>query len=222
LIGIGFLIKVEKWDSEFASFSLFMAMDPIKGITCGVIHMLVKQNLGDFRVRLEALKQVAWNPILLPTILVELRMAKIPLSLTQVRNEVYKIEKTLGTHKNYRHLATHTEWGYYSRGEEVWNREGFEESAGELTSLAADCALFESKCQINLRLLAWIQEMNNLLSPKFIGQSNSLNADPNTAMDGKIEFMRSGLENNIIRSVYLGQRAQVQVQAVSSALNIKP
>lgn len=213
-----FVFKTEIFDSEFASFSLFLATDEVKQTTCGVLHLLLKEDLTKFRVRLEALRQLAWNPIPVLTLLVELRMVKYPAILTKMRDDVYKIEKTLGTHKNYQHKATHTEWGYYARGDEVWKREGFEESAGELTSLAADCARLESKCRVYLKCLSWIQGLTDELLSKLAVNSDSVMTKLTTAMNIKIGFTRDRLENDMNRSVYLGQRAQIQVQAVSIGL----
>ncbi|KAH0542499.1 hypothetical protein FGG08_003095 [Glutinoglossum americanum] len=215
----GFIIKPEMWDSEVTNFSLLMVTNPSSGTTCGVLHMLLKAELQQVRKRLDALRKIAWNPMLLPTILVELRTKSIPNNLSKIRTAVYETEKVIGTHKNYEHKSTHARWGYYAQGREVWDREGFESSAGELTSLASHCVLLESKCQINLRLLQWIEEMDNALPLGAAGQRAGPGAQPKAALSGKIAFMRNGLENNRIRSEYLGKRAQVQVQACLSIMS---
>src|SRR5204862_6712341 len=94
----GFVIKPEKWDSDLTNFSLSMAFCPSTGLTCGVLHMLLKSELEFIVGRLEALKHIAWHPLLLPMVLMELRTESIPKDL---RYALYRIEKTTGTHKNY-------------------------------------------------------------------------------------------------------------------------
>jgi hypothetical protein len=110
--------------------------------------------------RLEGLKQIAWHPLLLPTILLELRTESIAPDLMKLRSALYRVEKDNGTHKNYQDREHHRKAGYYATGPAVWKRESFDSTPGILTSIASDCALFDAKCQINDELLDWIEEMN--------------------------------------------------------------
>ena len=126
----------------------------------------------------------------------------------------------LGSHKNYQNSSKHVEWGHYDCGDAVWEREGFDGSAGVLTSLAADAAQFESQCSMNLGFLSWTDEMHkaNLL----ISSTNALSSDTASSLTSKIAFMKSCLENGRIRCGYLGRRAEIAVQQVSlSPSNIR-
>lgn len=84
----------------------------------------------------------------------------MPDKLEEIRIQLYETEKRIGSHKNYQHKETHTRWGYYARGEDVWKREGFDAAGGELTSMVSDCVMLESKAQLYARLLNWIEEMH--------------------------------------------------------------
>jgi hypothetical protein len=177
--------------------------------------MLLKSELEFMMERLEALKHLAWHPLLLPLVLVELRTGGTPNDLMKVRDSLYRIEKTTGTHKNYHRQSHHEGRGYYARGDEVWNRSEFELAPGELTSIASDCALFDARCQINEQLLNWIGEMNEALSAEVTDPQTGFLVQSKTLLNEKISFMKTSLKNNRIRSLYLGKRAEVQVQAVS-------
>lgn len=98
---------------------------------------------------------------------------------------------------------THSKWGYYAQGEEVWNREGFNGASGGLTSIVAECVRLETKSQIYSGLLEWISQE----------QSHVLVASVD--MNARTSFARRDVENSRIRSEYLGRRAQSDVQAVS-------
>jgi hypothetical protein len=183
--------------------------------------MLLKAELNQTLDRLKSLKEIAWYPLLLPTILLELRTHSIAPDLMKVRRALYKVEKDNGTHKNYQDREHHRNAGYYATGPAVWKREGFDSMPGILTSIASDCALFGAKCQLNEELLDWLEGMNKKFSIDISDSTvsyfkNSNNPHPSSfIIDRKISVMRTWLKNNRIRSVYLGHRAEVQVQAVS-------
>ena len=211
---LGFIIKPEKWDANLANFSLSLTFSPSTGITCALLHILLKAELKQTLDRLKGLRQIAWHPLLLPMILLELRTEFIAPDLMKARLALYRVEKDNGTHKNYQDREHHRKAGYYATGPVVWKREGFDSLPGILTSIASDCALFDAKCQINEELLDWIEEMNKKFSIDISDSKTSNSYPSSTIICRKISTMRTWLKNNRIRSVYLGHRAEVQVQAV--------
>ena len=213
----GFVIKTEVFDSNCASFSLALVADLSSGRTSGILHVLLKSDLKRVKDYLtEDPKQYSHNLMTLPLLLVQLRTSTMPDKLEEIRIQLYETEKRIGSHKNYQHKETHTRWGYYARGEDVWKREGFDAAGGELTSMVSDCVMLESKAQLYARLLNWIEEMHRKVSSQSLnrGRSSSL-------LNEKIEVLKGNLELSRLRSEYLGRRADAQVQAVSLlALNV--
>jgi len=203
------VIKPEQWDADLTDFSLVMAFSPLTGRTCALLHILLKSDLEQTLNRLKALKDIAWHPLLLPLILLEHRTERMASTLSKIRTEIYSVEKTAGTHKNYQRRRHHDEAGYYAIGEKVWEREDFESTPNILTAIASDCAFLAANCEINKNMLSWIDESNSQWSKEF-GDIISC-----SVVGGKISTMRTWLQNNHTRSSYLGQRAQVQIQAVS-------
>ncbi|RDL41641.1 uncharacterized protein BP5553_01620 [Venustampulla echinocandica] len=212
----GYVIKTDKWGADLTNFSLSVAFSPSTGMTCAFLHILLKSDLKQIQDRLQALKSIAWHPLLLPLILLEQRTELAPPDLAKVRTALYKIEKTNGTHKNYQKRARHHQAGYYAWGEEVWNRQEFDSAPGDLTSMASSCALFGAKCKINERFLDWIEEMNQAFSMVITNSSTGNYSTSSSIISGKISTTRTWLKNNQDWSAYLGRRAEVQVQACLS------
>ena len=212
----GFIIKTEVFDSDCASFSLALVTDLSSGRTSGILHVLLKTDLKRIKDYItEDPKQYSHNLMALPLLLAQLRTSTMPDKLEEIRIQLYETEKRIGSHKNYQHKETHTRWGYYARGEDVWKREGFDAAGGELTSMVSDCVMLESKAQLYARLLDWIEKMHCKVLSKSLdrGRSDSL-------LNEKIWVLKGNLELSRIRSEYLGRRAEAQVQAVSlPALN---
>lgn len=207
----GFIIKTEVFDSDCASFSLALVADLSSGRTSGILHVLLKTDLKKIKDYLtEDPKQYSHNLMALPLLLAQLRTSTMPDKLEEIRIQLYETEKRIGSHKNYQHKETHTRWGYYARGEDVWKREGFDAAGGELTSMVSDCVMLESKAQLYARLLNWIEEMHRKVLSKSLNQGRS-----DSLLNEKIWVLKSNLELSRIRSEYLGRRAEAQVQAVS-------
>lgn len=161
------------------------------------------------------LKHIAWHPLLLPSLILEERMSNISPALDVIRAALWKIEKTVGTHKNYQRYEHHVILGYNAKGEDVWENKDFDASPGDLTSIACECAMLDQKCQINMRLLEWVEDKNDLFSIDVpISKLGTVISPSSFLLKGKIAAMKVGLRNYQIRSVYFGRRAEVQVQAV--------
>ncbi|KAI4212762.1 MAG: hypothetical protein LQ351_004655 [Letrouitia transgressa] len=214
---MGFIVKTQIFDSDCASFSLALITDLSSGRTSGILHVLLKTDLTRIKDSLIGdPKQYSHNLMALPLLLAQLRTSTMSDTLEEIRIQLYETEKRIGSHKNYQHKETHTRWGYYARGEDVWKREGFDAAGGELTSLVSECVLIESKAQLYARLLNWIEEMHRKALSKRLNQGRF---DP--LLDEKIWVLKGNLEHSRIRSEYLGRRAEAQVQAVSLlALNV--
>ena len=111
---LGFVIKPEKWDANLTNFSLSLIFSPSTGITCALLHILLKAELKQTLDRLKQLKEIAWQPLLLPIILLELRTESIAPDLMKIRSPLYRVEKDNGTHKNYQNREHHRKHGYYA------------------------------------------------------------------------------------------------------------
>ncbi|KAI4179895.1 MAG: hypothetical protein L6R41_007581, partial [Letrouitia leprolyta] len=206
----GLIMKTEVFDSHCTSFSLALVADLSSGRTSGILHVLLKSDLQRIKDHLtEDAKQYSRELMALPILLAQLRTSTVPDKLEEIRIQLYETEKRIGSHKNYQHKETHTRWGYYARGEDVWKREGFDAAGGELTSMVSDCVMLESKAQLYARLLDWIEEMHRKFSSKMQNQGRH---DP--LLHEKIRVLQNNLEYCRVRSEYLGRRAEAQVQNV--------
>ncbi|KAG4255427.1 hypothetical protein FPRO04_03959 [Fusarium proliferatum] len=162
----GFVVKPERWDSNLANFSISVVHSPASRVTHFVAHMLHKTDIKHLLLRLEALKALAWHPLLVPLILMEQRIEGTAEKLTLMRDSLYSVEKRTGTHKNYRNDKYHEELNHYAYGDRVWERRheqdvDFEAAPGKITSIASDCAMTEAKCQC-LNLMAQRDSALNL------------------------------------------------------------
>lgn len=212
----GFVIKTEVFDSDCASFSLALVADFSSGRISGILHVMLKDDLKRIKDYLmDAPKRYSHDCMALPLLLTQLRTSNMPNKIQEIRTQLYETEKRIGSHKNYQHKETHTRWGYYARGEEVWKREGFDAAGGELTSMVSDCVMLESKAQLYTRLLDWIGEMHR----KFPVQSLEQAGRPYPLLNEKIRVMKGNLEHCRIRSEYLGRRAEAQVQACAGIMS---
>lgn len=155
---------------------------------------------------------MALIPLLTTLLVAEFRTKNLTTQLDPVRDTQFETEKRIGTYRNYLGREGHKQWGYTAKAEEVWNREGFDDAAGVLTSLAASCAFIESKCLMYMNLLDWFQKKVEGEG----GESNKWQRSAQAVCNLKIGFLRCGLENDRLRAIHLGERAKVQVQAVST------
>ncbi|KAI5456224.1 hypothetical protein BGZ63DRAFT_429268 [Mariannaea sp. PMI_226] len=227
----GFILQPERWDSNLANFSLSVAYSPTSRVTNVVAHMLHKVDVEHLLLRLQALKSIAWHPLLVPLILVEKRIDGNSEQLTLIRNSLHAVEKRTGTHKNYHVKKRHQELQYYAYGNKVWEQRSvedveFETAPGILISIVSDCVMFEAKCLINENLLDWILGLNEALCES--GTNGEFRAVSANSIRTKISNMKTWCYNNRIRSVYLGKRAEAQMQAClnliaqrDNALNLK-
>ena len=188
-----------------------MVSNPVSGISCCIIHILLRDQLILLKNRLDSVKSIAWHPLTLPTLLIESIPPGMQNSQTELRDRLYDNERTVGTHKNYQRLDLHKERGYYSRGDEVWSRKGFNDAAAELTSVASESTSHESSCQRILQLLEWLQGIEGELSQAFPQPVQRRQSD---LINEKLKFLQTTLRTVAIRATYLANRAQVQVQAV--------
>lgn len=141
-----------------------------------------------------------------------MRIHSLPQEMHQIRQFVYRVEKTTGTHKNYlRVLGLTKSEGRAS--EEIWKDSAFMLAPGELTSIASECLQFENGCLTHNRVLGWLQDFHRRLMAHV---SNNLNqAEACLILDRKMVFMSAWLTNMQSRSAYLGKRAEVQARTVS-------
>ncbi|KAG9503602.1 hypothetical protein J7337_003553 [Fusarium musae] len=220
----GFVVKPERWDSNLANFSISAVHSPTSRVTHVVAHMLHKTDIKHLLLRLQTLKALAWHPLLVPLILMEQRIEGTAEKLTLMRDSLYSVEKRTGTHKNYRNDKYHEELNHYAYGDKVWERRheqdvDFEAAPGKITSVASECAMTEAKCQVNESLLDWLQGLNDSLDELNTDGSPWERAKSSIGM--KISASKTWSANNRTRSIYLAKRAEAQMQARDSALNLK-
>ncbi|RFN45503.1 hypothetical protein FIE12Z_10266 [Fusarium flagelliforme] len=218
----GFVVKPDKWDSNLAKFSLSVVYSPTRRTTHIMAHMLHKTDVEYLLHRLQALKSIAWHPLLVPLILMEQRMERTVEDITLIRDSVYAIGKRIGTHKNYRDNKRHEELHHYAYGEKVWERRheqdvDFEAAPGKLTSIISECAMIEAKCHINESLLDWLYGLNHRLPN--VDAYGDLWKEPNTSIMMKLSTLKTWSGNNRSRSVYLAKRAEAQMQACQNLMS---
>ena len=181
--------------------------------------MLRKRDVEYLLNRLQAMRSIAWHPLLVALILMEARIEGTADNLTLARNSLYTIEQRTGTHMNYRGKSRHEMLNYYAYGNKVWEEReegdiGFETAPGKLTSIVSDCVMFEAKCIINEDLLSWLQGLNSSMCENKDTHSQ-LSAVSAGAVRMKISAMLTWSSNNRSRSIYLAKRAEAQMQSVS-------
>ncbi|CVL12102.1 uncharacterized protein FPRN_03560 [Fusarium proliferatum] len=92
----GFVVKPERWDSNLANFSISVVHSPASRVTHVVAHMLHKTDIKHLLLRLQALKALAWHPLLVPLILMEQRRKckRQCLNLMAQRDSALNLQKT--------------------------------------------------------------------------------------------------------------------------------
>lgn len=175
-----------------------------------IVRILTKEDVHVFKKRLGEIVNFAWYPYFLPMILTEMRLQHLPGRMRRIRRFLYRVEKTTGTHQNYRQRLGLTSWKGRSVSE-TWNDPDFEVAPAELTSIASDCAYYESHCRTRQSLLAFVGSMheNMLRSGVVPAQEVAIRM-----FEQKMQFMKmwaTAVEN---RSAYLGKRAEIQLQMV--------
>jgi hypothetical protein len=99
--------------------------------------------------------------------------------------------------------------------QETWSEPDFEAAPGELTSIASDCAYYESICQTRMRLLTWLETMHKSI----VDADDTLLHEPALEMfTQKMHFMKMWITEVESRCVYFGKRAGIQLQMVCICL----
>ena len=138
-------------------------------------------------------------------------MHELPGLLSRLRRFLHRVEKTIGTHKNYRQRLGLTNWKGRSE-RQAWEDPDFQLAPAELTSIASDCLYYESACRCRQRLLEWIAKKHNSVARTSIAMNG---CEVSHRLNTKLDFMRSSLEEIDNRMNNLGKRAEVQMQMVS-------
>ncbi|KAF1841945.1 uncharacterized protein K460DRAFT_176120 [Cucurbitaria berberidis CBS 394.84] len=211
----GFVMKAPKWDDDATDFSLSCVFDSDTMCSGCILRILTKEDLHVFKRRLSEMVEFAWYPYFLPMILTEMRLQHLPGRMRRIRRFLYRVEKTTGTHQNYRQrLGLTTVKG--KSVSETWNDPDFEAAPGELTSIASDCAYYESHCRTRQNFLAFINSMHEKLVSARAVPSQELAI---RMFGQKMQFMKmwaTAVEN---RSAYLGKRAEIQLQMCNSLMS---
>lgn len=183
-----------------------------------ILRILTKEDLQGLKRRLREILNVAWYPYFLPMILIEMRLQDLPARMQMIRRFLYRVEMTTGTYQNYRLRLGLTTYGWKGRSvSETWNDPDFEAAPAELTSIASDCAYYESHCRTRQNLLAFIESMHENMLRSGVVPSQEVAI---RMFGQKMQFMKmwaTAVEN---RSAYLGKRAEIQLQMVCT-LNLQ-
>lgn len=207
-------MKAGRWGDDATDISLSAIFDPKAMQSSCILRILFKKDLEEFKKRLHDLRLWAWYPLFVPVIFIELRIQELPESVIRIRHFLYRVERTIGTHKNYsRRLGFTTSTARSLH--EVWNDPDFEMAPAELTSIASDCVYFGHACLIRHNLLNDISNINKRL----LRSKCTLSCDGvGRILEEKMVFMRAWMIQVHYRSEYLGKRAEVQVQTVRSLI----
>jgi hypothetical protein len=203
-------MKFQKWDDDVTDFSFSCVLDSKSTHSSCIVRIMTKKDLRAFKKRLNEMSQFAWYPLYLPTLFMEMRLQRMPQTLSTIRQFLVRVERTTGTYKNYQQrlgLTTHKN----GKVQEMWIEPDFEAAPGELTSIASDCAYFESVCQTRMRLLTWLESMHK----NIVGADDTLPHEPSLEMfTQKMRFMKMWVTEIESRCVYFEKRAGIQLQMV--------
>jgi hypothetical protein len=203
-------MKAAKWDDDVTDFSLSCIFDATRMHSSCILRILTKEDLHIFRKRLNEVKDLACSPYLLPALLIETRLQNLPKLTSVIRRFLYRVEKTTGTYKNYRQKLGLTKWKSRTV-HESFNDPEFVAAPAELTSLASDCAYYESACRSRRSLLLWLVDMHQQ-----DGSAGNIKRDDMASkmIAQKLQFMVSCATETESRIAYLGKRAEIQMQMV--------
>lgn len=209
---LGFVMKAAKWVDDATDFSLSCVFDSALTRSNCILRILTRENLHIFKQRLSEIVNIPWYPYLLPLILTEIRLHRLPDCMRRIRHFLYRVEKTTGTHQNYRRRLDSTAWKGKSVSE-TWNDPDFEAAPAELTSIASDCAYYESHCRACQVFLTFIESIHKNMLRASAVSSQSLAI---RMFEQKLQFMKMWVTAVESRSAYLGRRAEIQLQVVCS------
>ncbi|KAL9617504.1 MAG: hypothetical protein Q9160_007715 [Pyrenula sp. 1 TL-2023] len=203
-------MKPGKWDDDVTDISLSGVFDLERMRSSYILRILLKKDLENFKKRLYELRLFSWYPLYIPVTYIEMKVRGFPEAMARIRRFLYRVKKTTGTHKNYsRKLGLTKSIGRSLQ--EVWDDPDFEIAPAELTSIASDCAYYESACRTHQSLLNAIEAMNQGLMSTSHSSSFEL---VGRMLERKTSFIGKWMTEVQNRSTYLGERAEVQVQTV--------
>jgi len=205
-------MKSAKWDDDVTDFSLSCVTNTSTMHSSCILRILTKKDLELFKQRLNAVPAFAWYPCFIAAILIEMRLQDLPAQTSKLRRCLYKNEKTTGTHKSYQHGHHGSKWKTRTM-EERWNDINFGDAPAELTSIASDCVYYESACSSRRRLIRWL----DILRQAHLSAGHMQAEDITSRMlEQKLKFMEMWATETENRMMYLGKRAGIQLQMVSS------
>jgi hypothetical protein len=203
-------MKAQRWDDDLTDFSFSCVFDSKLTRSSCIIRVLTKQDLDTLKKRLNEISQLAWYPLFIPTIFIEMRLQYVPALISKIRQFIVRVARTTGTHKNYQERLGLTTWKN-RRVQDTWVDPDFEAAPAELTSIASECAYYESISRTRLRLLGWLDSKHSSI----VGTDDALSHEAAIRMFAqKMHFMKTCVTEIESRTAYFGKKAEIQLQMV--------
>ncbi|KAH7077689.1 hypothetical protein BKA63DRAFT_508768 [Paraphoma chrysanthemicola] len=199
----GFVMKAAKWNDDITHFCQSSVFDARTMHSSCILRISLKEDLRDFKARLEQVAEFAWYPYFIAAILLEKPTQKHSEQTEELRRFLYGVEKTTGTHKNHENRQT------VRTAEEAWTDPKFQLAPGELTSVASDCIKRGFSCPSRKRLLHLLKVAHE----ENVAMGSISKQDKASRMlTEKLKFMTTWIEESESRFGYIGKRAEVQTQ----------
>jgi hypothetical protein len=206
-------MKTQRWDDDLTDFSFSCVFDSKLTHSSCIIRVLTKQDLHTLKKRLSETSQHAWYPLFIPVLFFEMRLQYVPALISKIRQFIVRVAKTTGTHKNYQERLGLSTWRN-RKAQDTWEDPDFQASPAELTSVASECAYYESISRTRLRLLAWLESKHSSV----VDADDALAQEPAIRMFAqKVQFMKTCVTEIESRTAYFGKKAEIQLQMVCSS-----
>ena len=155
----GFVMKAQKWDDDLTDFSFSCVFDNELMNSSYIIRVLTKQDLHTLKKRLNEISQIAWYPLYIPILFIEMRLQDLLAHISKIRQFIVRVARTTGTHNNYQERLGLTQWKN-RKVQDTWNDPDFKAAPAELTTIASDYAYYESIFRTRLRLLSRLKAVH--------------------------------------------------------------
>jgi hypothetical protein len=203
-------MKAQRWDDDLTDFSFSCIFDNKLMHSSCIVRVLTKHDLHTLKKRLNEISQIAWYPLYVPILFIEMRLQGLPALISKIRQFIVRVARTTGTHKNYQERLGLTQWKN-RKVQDTWNDPDFEAAPAELTSIASDCAYYESISRTRLRLLSRLKAIHMSI----VAADNALSKEAATTMFAqKLHFMETCVTEIESRTAYFGKKAEIQLQMV--------
>jgi hypothetical protein len=210
IVRLGLVVRPDKLNKATAACCLSILYNDKSKITCAVLRVLVQQELDHVRTRLAAMRRFVWHPVMLPLIVVETRTGGIPQSLEKHKDVLKGLEIEAGVYKNQYFKDS------LGPGAFIPSDKDFDALLGKVTPITGDCIYLQSKCELTLGLLDFIETtLNELRHTSSSIPCTEFERNCEGIVNAKLMQCRTYASNTLNRCKYVNTRANILVSTVS-------